>query len=419
MREPRDELIRIDAKGEAHPIGTVASQRMRAREGAYRMLPAPGHVIFMRFTGEDGRRDAEDGAIVRMAGEITNPGGMCDVLAMIGQTGWRGELVVLDGESARSIFFESGFVVGAHTSVDDERLGIVLYRYGAINEDQHEALTELVDAGMRVGEAAIELGLLSQERLFEYIKKQVEEVVFATLTISDGTFFFLDGFDAGRLTTYLTISANGLLMDGVTRLDEMRYFREKIPAADYVPVQVEGKPPPADEFAELFGLIDGNVDIEQLGRLTGKGEFETTKAVYQLVQSKHVKISAPREMGGPEAIVSTANTALRSVFEFVAAEGKAEAVRENLASFAVGAGVYDILFRNAGPDASGALKPEAVAANVLVVACGSNPENILRQMLHEYVSFALFSAGAALGSRKEAELNRAVGPTLAQLRPDA
>ena len=151
MREPRDELIRIDAKGEAHPIGTVASQRMRAREGAYRMLPAPGHVIFMRFTGEDGRRDAEDGAIVRMAGEITNPGGMCDVLAMIGQTGWRGELVVLDGESARSIFFESGFVVGAHTSVDDERLGIVLYRYGAINEDQHEALTELVDAGMRVG----------------------------------------------------------------------------------------------------------------------------------------------------------------------------------------------------------------------------------------------------------------------------
>jgi hypothetical protein len=110
---------------------------------------------------------------------------------------------------------------------------------------------------------------------------------------------------------------------------------------------------------------------------------------------------------------------LRQIFEVVKQSGKVDTVRENLASFAVGAGVYDILFRNAGPDDNGALKAEAVAENVLVVACGSNPENILRQMLHEYVSFALFSAGAALGSAKEAELNRAVGPTLGELRPGA
>src|SRR6187431_357624 len=108
MKEARDELVRIDARGEAHPIGAVASQRMRARAGAYRMLPAPDHVVFMRYTGEDGRRDAEDGAIVRLAGEVTAPGTLCDVLALVGQAGWRGELVVLDGDDVRSVFLEQG-----------------------------------------------------------------------------------------------------------------------------------------------------------------------------------------------------------------------------------------------------------------------------------------------------------------------
>jgi hypothetical protein len=38
-------------------------------------------------------------------------------------------------------------------------------------------------------------------------------------------------------------------------------------------------------------------------------------------------------------------------------------------------------------------------------------------MLHEYVSFALFSVGAVLGSGPEAELARQVAPMLAVLRP--
>src|SRR5882724_2687805 len=118
VKEARSELVRIDPTGVAHPIGNVASQRMRARAGAFRLLPAPAHVVFMRYTGEDGRRDAEDGAVVRLAGEITTPGSMCDVFALLGQTGWRGELTVLDGASARSVFFDGGNVVGAQTNVE-------------------------------------------------------------------------------------------------------------------------------------------------------------------------------------------------------------------------------------------------------------------------------------------------------------
>ena len=70
MSSKRDELTRIDGHGIAHPIGPVASQRLRQHVGDYRVLPSPKHVVMMRYTGEDGEVDEGDGALVRIAGEI-------------------------------------------------------------------------------------------------------------------------------------------------------------------------------------------------------------------------------------------------------------------------------------------------------------------------------------------------------------
>lgn len=416
MKEARDELVRIDARGEAHPIGSVASQRMRARAGAYRILPSPKHVVFMRYTGEDGRRDADDGAIVRVAGEITAPGALCDVIALLGQTGWRGELVVLEGEAVRSVFFDQGNVVGAQTNVEEERIGSVLYRYGGLDAEKRD--TVMAEKGTRrFGEVAVELGYLNRELLYSYISKQVQEIVFATLTVGDGTFFFLDGFDEARLVSHHTLSANALLMDGVTRMDEMRYFRQKIPSSEHIAVRGPGRGDPPEEFVKVYDAVDGRSTVEELGRVTGLGEFETTRALYGLVQTHHVTIHPPRVEGGPTALVSAANGALRAVFEAAGQGGKAGEIREGLASFASGAGVYDILFRGAGPGAEGAFDPDKVAANAVIVAGGADPDNVLKQMLHEYVSFALFSVGAALGSDVEASVTKAVTPLLLTLRP--
>src|SRR6478735_5953904 len=417
MKDRRSELVRIDARGEAHPIGNVASQRMRARSGAYRILPAPEHVVFMRYTGEDGRRDAADGAVVRLSGEVTAPGSLCDILALLAQAGWRGELVVFDGDEVRSIFFEQGNVVGAITNVEEERLGSVLYRFGVITEQEHAQVAAAAQGGKRFGEAAIELGVLKHDDIYEYIAHQIEEIVFATMTVGDGTFFFLDGFDESRLVSRHTVSANALLMDGVTRMDELRYFLQKIPSAEHIPFRVENRGTPPDELQIVYAAIDGMRNVGELGRHTGLGEFDTTKALYALVQAQHVSIHQPRVSGGPSSLVAAANDALRAIFAAARSGGKAEQVRGNLASFMVGAGVYEILFRGAGPDDSGALDPATVAENSVTVAAGADQDNLLKQMLHEYVGFALFSAGAALGSGAESELVKLVAPALTGLRP--
>lgn len=413
-REARQELVRIDRDGIVKPVGLVAGQRLRAREGAYRILPAPGHVVFMRFTGEDGRRDQEDGAIVRLSGEITAPGVMCDVIALLGQSGWRGELVVLDGESARSIFFDRGNLVGATTSVGDERIGMILWRYGAITEEQHEAIMVKVAEGARFGQTGVDLGFLTRETLFQYIAKQLEEIVFPTFAIADGTFFFLDGFDDARLVARHTVSATGLLMDGVTRLDEIRYFRQKIPAADFVPVLADDAEP-GEALKGTWLLIDGLLSIEDIGRRTGRGEFHTTKDVYALIQGGYVVMHPPRTTGGTAAIVAQANIALVAIHQAADAIGKGTVLRENLRDFV--SGPYARLLRGAGPDERGCLLGEQVVPNLVAVAGDDDPENVLKQMMHEYVAFALFCAGGAMGVEKEAALTAEIRPMLQQILP--
>lgn len=417
MQNPRDELIRIDKSGQAHPIGTVASQRMRAREGTYRLLPGPNHVVFMRYTGEDGQRDVADGAVVRLAGEITSPGMMCDVLALVAQAAWRGELCVMDRASRRSIFFDQGNVVGVRTSVESERLGAVLYQYGALTQVQHEQVIEQVSVGKRFGEAAVELGFVARNEVFRYIKKQMEQVVFATLTVGDGTFFFLDNLDESKLASQQVVSANALLMDGVTRMDEMRYFRQRIPSGDYVPYKLDQSRGVDSEFATVYRAVDGRASVEELGRVSGLGEFETTKQLYTLVQSKHIVMHPPRTEGGPAALVATANDVLAELHRRVSAAGKRDEFVQSMNSFAIGAGVYDILFRNAGPDENGRFESQVVADNAVIVAAGADPEAILKQLLHDYVSFAMFSAGAMLGRAGEADLYRDLGEAAAGLRP--
>jgi hypothetical protein len=391
MEDERLELVRIDATGTAHPVGKTASQRMRARQGAFRLMPAPQHLVVMRYVGEDGKRDAEDGPVFRLAGEITTAGAICDVVALVGQAGWKGELVVLSEGTSRSIFFERSNVIAAQSTVEGERLGEVLYRYGALTEEQLEASSRAVSSDLRFGEAAVKLGFISRERLFQLMGKQTEEIVYAVLRVDDAMFYFLDSFDEARLNARQNLSVTALLMEGVRRMDETRYFRDRIPSDQHVPARVAGREAPESEFVKVYEAVDGARSVSDICRVVGQGEFEVTQALFQLVQSGRVVVHAPRPTG-PAAIVALFNEAIAMIYREVDAVGHGAEVRDQLSSFATGAGIYDALFRRGGPAADGTLIPERIIENVGVLVGPEQAEPMLAQWLYEYVSFAMFVA---------------------------
>jgi hypothetical protein len=415
MSETRKDLVRIDSTGTAHPVGRQASRDLRARQGAFRLMPAPNHLVVMRFVGEDGKRDAEDGAVFRLAGEIASAGALCDVVGLIAQAAWKGELAVIaaTGES-RSVFFDNGHVISATSRAEGERLGDVLYRYGALTEEQVRAASAAVTGEVRFGQAAVKLGFIAREDLFQLMAKQTEEIFYALLLVSDGMFYFLDGYDEARLPSHLHLSVNSLLMEGVRRMDETRYFRDRIPSEHHVPVRVPDKAPPEEEpLRKVWDAIDGSSSVEVICRAVGQGEFEVTHALFQLVQNGKVVVQAPR-LTGPQEIVARFNEAIALLLGNADEIGLGEEVRGQLSSFGTGAGVYDPLFLGAGPGADGTLEPARLVQNAQMLV-GPDCQETLAQWLHEYASFALFVLEPALRTGGKEQVARKAAELIAPL----
>ncbi len=388
-----ERLVRVDATGTAHPIGRVASRELRQRTGDMTLLAAPPRVAILRAARE------QQLARSWLAGELVRPGMFWDILSVIAQGGWNGELVVVDQDGEqRALFVEAGHLVGASSTAERERLGRVLYQYGALTEEQLDMVLRVITPEVRFGEAAVALGYLTRERLFELIGRQSEEVLYATMQLAVGSFYFIDGIDEAKLPYRLRISLASLMMEGVRRMDEASAYASRIPSLFHVPART-GAPPPAEpELLRWYEAVDGKRSVDELSRALCEGSFDAMRAVFQLLQRGAVRVAPPRPTE-PKAVVTIVNQCLVAIFAKVDATGGGAEVREQLASFATAGGVYDALFRDAGPAPDGSLVLEKIADNIELLVGGADGTKLLAQWLYEYTAFAMFVAEPLLRAR--------------------
>ena len=126
-------------------------------------------------------------------------------------------------------------------------------------------------------------------------------------------------------------------------------------------------------------------------------------------------VPRPRLRGGPLEVVETANAVLREIHQQADTGGKGTILRQNLASFADG--TYEMVFREAGPYEKGAFHAQRVVDNARAVAMGGNVEKFLKELLYDYVSFALFTVGGLVRRAKDQGLGKQVEPLMSRLRP--
>ncbi len=381
-RDQRDEIAEISATGTVEPRGALAQLRLQSRSGEYRVLPAPNEVVLLKRATEDGHDRA-----CLVFGEIRTPGALCDLLGFVSHTGWRGEFVVKDETATRSLFFDQGHVVGAKSTVLSERLGEVLYRHGVLTREQVDRCSEATAEGaLRFGENAVRLGYIAREALFRSMARQIEEITFGALLVAAGTYFFMEGFEEEQLAARQQLSMNALLREGIRRMHETRYFKARLPSVDHVPVLV--RPPAVPDPLGVVQAIDGRSSIAAICRKVGQGEFEVMRVLFQLVQAGHVTVREPR-VSLVEA-VKMYNAAISLLLRELDAMDEGDAVRVQLASFAVEPPLADVLF-GAGPADDGTLDEKVVDANV---EQSGAPElaDIVPAKLHEMASYALFLA---------------------------
>ncbi|HSF18568.1 MAG TPA: J domain-containing protein [Vicinamibacteria bacterium] len=77
----------------------------------------------------------------------------------------------------RAVMFHSGFVVGARSTLAEDRLGEVMMRHGRITRQQFEDASHFIKSGRRLGEILVELKIVTAEEIETFVRHQLLDIV--------------------------------------------------------------------------------------------------------------------------------------------------------------------------------------------------------------------------------------------------
>jgi len=419
MRRVTDQADRVvvESNGTMHVDGASLAARLRNFSGRYELLTDVPGLLVLRSDDIP----AERATRALMAGEIVSRMTIMEILNIVAQANWRGDLHVFANDQHRILSLDQGVLKGALSNVEDDRLGEVMFRNGLLTRAALDEVLADTRPDKRFGERCVERGLLDQTKLFEQLQRQAEAIFFSALIVSHGHFAFVlppEGESDARAATF-HLPITGLLMEGVQRIDEMALFRDKIPHSGLCPKRNVGAPDRKldDNARKVLDICDGTKTIEDLSRITGLGEFLSTKAVYHLLQAKQVTLhSAPQiESAQVVRLVTKFNEVLQDIFVAVATYGGLAQSRATIDAWIVGSGYAP--FFGEGVDDFGLLDANFVASAMVNVR-SDQPLDDLAQALHELAAFALFSATTSLPREQELTLARDINARLKSIRPE-
>lgn len=275
--------------------------------------------------------------------------GIAEILQLIGTQQKTGILHVEgEGETVEiQVFFRSGKVIRCDTSRRDKRdeIGQMLLAAEVIDKAQlDEAMREQKKSLRRVSDIVLESGAVSEEVLAEFVDLQIRETLYRLFEWKKGKYRFESKPPNFAKALVTPLGSEAILMEGVRILDEWPLVRQRISNYETVYTKIrEFEAPESDsealerilddafsEFVDapsqearskrkaavdaapdlgrnerrVLGLVDGRRDVHALIGLSRVGEFETCKALANLLGDGYiapVKAKPPLEMPGAAA----------------------------------------------------------------------------------------------------------------------
>lgn len=356
-------------------------------------------------------------------------------------TGYQtGVLTVASAEAQRSVYVHQGDVVWASSSAAEDRLGEFLLRRGKITREQLQ--TAMRRGGTRLGRACVECGFLAAHELWSMVQAQLTEIFDQILRTERGVWSFSRISSEALAESRIHLSTQGLLMDALRRLDEMKVFRQKIRSAhalvrrasrpadrDTADLLSQLRDVDADEAANLLKLLPRSATIHELMRYLGRGEFEVTRLVHHLIRAGVVELENPEPAAvAPRRADQVAQTQARDVVQvysmairemFTALENKRRPTQPILDAASA--------YLRASPSASSPvlsavrIQRDGMLEEAPLLAVTANdavPVQKLSDHLSELMFFILFQATELLGRADGDVLARRVKTILELLSSD-
>jgi len=242
--------------------------------------------------------------------------GLADIFQLIGLQKKTGILFLKGTDETVNIHFEEGMVVKVEESQKRPKyfIGRILINRGIITEGHiKEALEIQKSNGQRLGHALITLGVITKDQLREVLTFQMSEVIYKVFRWKGGDYkFYQERVDFER-DTVVPISSEHILMEGIRMLDEWPIIERKLPSFELVLARTGiadmpevDEPEGGDIFAgiddkgtsktggigreaqSLLSLTDGKKSIFEIFEYSPIGEFETCKALVELLDKGYI-----------------------------------------------------------------------------------------------------------------------------------
>lgn len=423
-------MVELTADGRLRAPAQATREILRERLKQAEVLPTgPGWALFRALGPSSSLAKTRSREIVA-AGTISDTGlSLIDVVGFLAQATATGAFTVATPEDVeRSIFFYNGDVVWAASTAPEDRLGEFLLRRGKITREQLQVA--IADGAKKLGRACVERGYLAAHELWSMVQAQLTETFNKMLASESGMWFFARLSSEVLAESQIHLSTQGLLVDALRRLDEMRVFRQKIRSADALVNAIRGLAPEAQ--AEMISRLDKNVrasagelltrltkpmSIHEVMRMLGLGEFEATRLVHHLLRQKLVEIvqvtgsgPIPRRATLSQAeaheVINVYSMALKEMYAEMKRAGQIHALSDSVLSF-----LRDPENAETEVLQHVALYPDGTIeeASLLSAATASGiGVQEVSDALSELMFFVLFQATEYLGQRKGDDLARRV-----------
>ncbi len=234
------------------------------------------------------------------------------VLRRIQRERLSGTLSVFREDQVRQFFFENGELEAARSSQEEHRIGRTLVRWGYITEQElAHALDVQAQTHDRIDKVLVESGLVTRVLIDSEARRQMEQIVFSTLSWPDGAFHF--EANTGELELDVAVSlSQEMIIEGIRRIPESEQFTELLGDLSAVPTLTRD-PMSSGTFrllrdaVEVLDQIDGKRSARELLKLAPVSGSTSAKILYSLLFAGLIEMRPAASSGAlaPDAIGGT------------------------------------------------------------------------------------------------------------------
>lgn len=222
---------------------------------------------------------------------------VAELLALISSMGKEGVLTLLVPHARKAIYFNRGHVVHGASSVEDDRLGEILWRKGMITLEQLGEVLDLVKPGSKLGKLLMDRGLITPRQLYEGIQQQILEIVYSTFHFIKGEFIFEERKLDKKYLAPPELTTRELIQEGLSRLDELtkldNIFADRKTVLCVRPLHLDVE---LDEHElHIRGLVDSKRTVEQILETSRMGELETLRTLSRLLNTGQIDREKPKD----------------------------------------------------------------------------------------------------------------------------